>query len=257
MSQILELKRGLTYGPVNSRRLGRSLGINILPSGTKLCSLDCAYCQYGWTGAHEAQPKRDYGLPSPADVRAALEAALLSLPEPPAYLTFSGNGEPTLHPRFPAMVEEARAARDRLAPSAKTAILSNSTTSGDPAVRAALLRLDVRIMKLDAGTEATFARYSRPCAGIDLEAITRGLVALSAAAPIAIQTLFTTGRNGNLGEDEIEAWRNRLLRIRPQSVQIYTLARGYPDKDIAPATLAELLDVQAELELTGQPSRVF
>jgi wyosine [tRNA(Phe)-imidazoG37] synthetase (radical SAM superfamily) len=257
MSQILELKKGLTYGPVNSRRLGRSLGINILPRGTKLCSLDCAYCQYGWTGAHEARPGRDYGLPSPADLRAALEAALLSLPEPPAYVTFSGNGEPTLHPLFPAMVDEARAARDHLAPSAKTAILSNSTTSGDPAVRAALLRLDVRIMKLDAGTEATFARYSRPCAGIDLETVTRGLVMLSAAAPIVIQTLFTTGKNGNLGGAEIEAWRARILRIPPESVQIYTLARGYPDKDIAPATPDELRGVQALLDQAGIPSQVF
>jgi wyosine [tRNA(Phe)-imidazoG37] synthetase (radical SAM superfamily) len=257
MSRILELKKGLTYGPVNSRRLGRSLGINILPRGTKLCSLDCAYCQYGWTGAHEARPGRDYGLPAPADVRAALEAALLSLPEPPAYLTFSGNGEPTLHPLFPAMVDEVVAGRDRLASAAKTAILSNSTTAGDPAVRAALLRLDVRIMKLDAGTEATFARYSRPCGEIDLEAITRGLVALSAAAPIIIQTLFTTGSNGNLGGAEIEAWRDRLVRIRPESIQIYTLARGYPDKDIAPATPDELRGVQALLDRAGVPSRVF
>jgi wyosine [tRNA(Phe)-imidazoG37] synthetase (radical SAM superfamily) len=257
MSQILELKTGLTYGPVNSQRLGRSLGINILPRKTKLCSFDCVYCQYGWTGAHESRPGRDYGLPSPAELRAGLEEALRAQAEPPAYITFSGNGEPTLHPAFAAMVEEATAARDRLAPSARTAILSNSTTAGDPAVRTALLRLDVRIMKLDEGTAETFARYSRPCAGVDLETVTRGLEALSTAAPVTVQALFTTGKNGNLGAAELKAWRARLVRIKPELVQIYTLARGYPDKDIAPATADELQGVKDVLDRAGIPAEVF
>ncbi len=257
MSQILGLKTGLTYGPVNSRRLGRSLGINILPRETKLCSFDCVYCQYGWTGAHEARPGRDYGLPSPPDVRAALEDKLRSLAEPPAYITFSGNGEPTLHPLFGQMVDEAIAARDLLAPAARTAVLSNSTTAGDQAVRAALLRLDVRIMKLDAGTAATFDRYSRPCPGVDLESVTRGLEALASTAPVIVQALFTNGKNGNLGAAELEAWRARLVRIKPELVQIYTLARGYPDKDISPASLDDLRTVKRALDEPGIPSQVF
>jgi len=257
MSQILGLKTGLTYGPVDSRRLGRSLGINILPRDAKLCSLDCVYCQYGWTKVHELRPRPESGLPAPREVRSALEQKLRSLSAPPAYITFSGNGEPTLHPDFGTMVGEATAVRDRLAPSARTAVLSNSTTAGDPAVRAALLRLDVRIMKLDAGTAAIFARYSRPCPGVDLETVTSGLEALSSAAPVIVQALFTNGKNGNLRAAEVEAWRARLVSIRPEMVQIYTLARGYPDKDIAPATLEDLRGVKAILDQAGVSSRIF
>jgi wyosine [tRNA(Phe)-imidazoG37] synthetase (radical SAM superfamily) len=257
MSQILGLKKGLTYGPVNSRRLGRSLGLNILPRETKLCSFDCVYCQYGWTGAHVARAGRDYGLPSPADLAAALDAKLRSLDEPPAFITFSGNGEPTLHPRFAEMVDAANAARDRRAPSARTAILSNATTAGDPAVQTALLRLDVRIMKLDAGTSSAFARYNRPCPGVDLEAVTSGLAALAARAPVIIQALFTVGKNGNLSAEEIEAWRDRLLRIKPAGVQIYTLARGYPDKNIAPATRDDLRAVAGRLADSGIRGELF
>ena len=257
MSQILGLKTGLTYGPVDSRRLGRSLGLNILPRRAKLCSFDCAYCQYGWTGTHSLRGESAVDLPSPDDLASALEDVLRSLPAPPAYITFSGNGEPTLHPRFGAMVEAAIAARDRLAPGARTAILSNATTAGVPGIRSALLRLDVRIMKLDAGTEATFARYNRPCAGVDLEGVTAGLEALAAEAPLVVQALFASGTNGNLGGAEIDAWRRRLLRIRPQIVQIYTLARGWPDREIVPAAPGELLAVKRGLDDAGIPAQVF
>lgn len=257
MSQILGLKKGLTYGPVDSRRLGRSLGINILPRDAKFCSLDCVYCQYGWTKVHELRPRPGSGLPTPREVRTALEEKLRSLPAPPAYITFSGNGEPTLHPDFGAMVGEAIAARDLLAPQAKTAILSNSTTVGGAAVRRELLRLDLRVMKLDAGNAAVFERYSRPCAGVDLETITRGLTELAGTAPMTIQALFTSGKNGNLVSENLDAWRVRLLTIRPAQVQIYTLARGYPDADIDPATPEELRDVKAMLDKAGVLARVF
>jgi wyosine [tRNA(Phe)-imidazoG37] synthetase (radical SAM superfamily) len=257
MSQILGLKKGLTYGPVDSRRLGPSLGINILPRDAKFCSLDCVYCQYGWTKVHGLRPRPGSGLPAPGEVRTALEEKLGSLPSPPAYITFSGNGEPTLHPDFGAMVGEAIAARDLLAPQAKTAILSNSTTVGDAAVRSALLRLDLRIMKLDAGSSEVFLRYNRPCPGLDLETITQGLRELARKAPITIQALFTSGKNGNLVLDNISEWRARLLTIRPSLVQIYTLARGYPDADIAPATPEELRAIKTMLDRAGVPSQVF
>jgi wyosine [tRNA(Phe)-imidazoG37] synthetase (radical SAM superfamily) len=257
MSQILGLKKGLTYGPVDSRRLGRSLGINILPRDAKLCSLDCVYCQYGWTKLHDLRPRSGADLPAPREVRAALEEALRNLPAPPAYITFSGNGEPTLHPDFGSMVDEAIAARDLLAPRAKTAVLSNSTTVGDPAVRGALLRLDSRIMKLDAGSEAVFRKYSRPCPGVDLETITRGLEELARAAPLTIQALFASGKNGNLDSENLNEWRARLLAIRPARVQIYTLARGFPDAEIAPATREKLSEIKDLLDRAGVPSQVF
>ena len=126
MSQVLPLKRGVIYGPINSRRLGRSLGINLSPTKTKLCPFDCLYCHYGHTKIHTAETERHRDhFPTVTEVAAALRHALNSKVDP-AYVTFSGNGEPTIHPDFPSIVEEVKAIVRMLAPQARLAILSNS-----------------------------------------------------------------------------------------------------------------------------------
>ncbi|HSA95086.1 MAG TPA: radical SAM protein [Acidobacteriota bacterium] len=233
---ILELKKDLTYGPVRSRRLGASLGINLFPGGVKRCPFDCVYCQYGWTEETAGHlDRRIAALPSPDDVERAVIQALDGLPELPAYLTFSGNGEPTLHPDFPEMVERVNGIRRRLSVETRTAALSNSARVADPAVRGALARLDVRIMKLDCGTEETFRRYNRPAPGLTLGAISDGLRALSGTAPVTIQTLVAGGTAGNLEDDEGRAWIDRLVAIKPAAIQLYTLARGTPSTDLAAA----------------------
>jgi len=228
---LLDLKTGITYGPVRSRRLGRSLGINLLGSAAKVCTFDCLYCQYGWTPAAGIPHAEREGLPAPDEVLLAVESALAALDEPPAYLTFSGNGEPTLHPRFGEIVDGVTAVRDRLAPAARTAVLSNSARVNEPSVRSALGRLDVRIMKLDAGTEATFRRFNRPIAGVTLAAVLEGLRALGG---VTIQALFAQGPDGNAGTEEIRAWVDAVVSVKPIAVQIYTLARGYPSEGIGP-----------------------
>jgi wyosine [tRNA(Phe)-imidazoG37] synthetase (radical SAM superfamily) len=251
---LLEPKRGITYGPVRSRRLGRSLGINILPAGRKLCNFDCRYCQYGWTDRALFAAATAETFPTAGDVLAAVALALEVLPEPPAYLTFSGNGEPTLHPRFGELVEGVRELRDRLAPTARTAILSNSTRVTDPTVRAALARLDVRIMKLDVGTEAGLRTYNGATAGITLEAITDGLRALP---DVTIESLFTAGPAGNLAPAEVDAWLGRVAAIRPRVVQLYSLDRGAPCAELTRAPREELEAVGARLAALGVPAEIF
>jgi len=119
----LRPKEGITYGPVRSRRLGRSLGINLMPPRRKVCTFDCVYCQYGRTASFSVD-SAESGLPTVPEVAAAVELSLAGLAEPPEWLTFSGNGEPTLHPEFPAMVEAVDTLRDRLCPATGTAVLS-------------------------------------------------------------------------------------------------------------------------------------
>jgi wyosine [tRNA(Phe)-imidazoG37] synthetase (radical SAM superfamily) len=251
---LLPLQRGIIYGPVQSRRLGRSLGINVLPSDRKACNFDCRYCQYGWTdrSALDAMTESDY--PAVPEILDALSSALRALLEPPRYLTFSGNGEATLHPRFGEIVDGVNAIRDRLVPQARTAILSNSSRAMDREIREALMRLDVRIMKLDCGTEGRFARFNRPVGGITIESITEGLRALP---DTTLQTLLVRGTYGNLDDAELDAWLGRVGSIRPRRVQLYTLDRKAPDQDLVPATREQLEKIRTRVAALGIEAEVF
>ncbi len=251
---LLELKKEIIYGPVNSRRLGRSLGINILPAHRKICPFSCVYCQYGWTKDHVLRTNPSLDLPSVDAVKKALKKALLHMDNPPAYITFSGNGEPSLHPDFSYIVDEVTVLRDKLAPEAKTAILSNSALVADKSLRKTLSRLDVRIMKLDCGAPDIFKRYNQPCPGVDLETITEGL---SLLPDVDIQTLVSGGQAGNLGTQNTTAWIERLKYIRPLSVQLYTLDRGYPAKNLRPANRDELDNIKARVQKVGIRIGVF
>ena len=251
---LLQPQGGITYGPVRSRRLGSSLGINLLPAGRKLCNFDCLYCQYGWTDPSLAAVTAAAEFPQVDRVLEAVAARLHDLPETPRFLTFSGNGEPTLHPRFGDLVDGVAALRDRLAPAARTAILSNSSRVGIPEVRDALARLDVRIMKLDAGSETGFERYNRPAGGLGIDEICEGL---SALPDTTLQALFTAGPAGNLAEEEIEAWLGRVASIRPRAVQIYSLDRGVPCDRIAPAAREQLEEIHSRLAALGVAADVY
>jgi len=251
---LLSPQRGIVYGPVRSRRLGRSLGINLLPAGRKVCNFDCAYCQYGWTDPAQLAATTVADYPDVEAVLRAVAAALEGLAEPPAYLTFSGNGEPTLHPRFGEIVTSVNALRDRLAPGARTALLSNSSRVAEPAVREALAALDQRIMKLDAGTEAGFRRINGPLGGLTLETVVEGLRLL---ADVTLQTLLVDGPDGNLEARELDAWLARVATIRPRAVQLYTLDRAAPSDGIEPATREQLHAIGGRLGALGVPAQVF
>jgi len=251
---LLELKQGIIYGPVNSRRLGWSLGINILPSSKKVCAFNCVYCQYGWTKIHKAARRKLWGMPSVKAVGKALKSALNSLPAPPAYITFSGNGEPTLHPDFNQIVDEVQSVRNQLAPRTKTAVLSNSALVTDKSVREALAKLDVKIMKLDCGSQEMFEKYNQPCTGIDLEDITEGLAQLS---NVSIQTLVSAGKSGNLNQRSINDWIERLKHIKPSFVQLYTLDRDYPANDLSPLTREKLNQIKIQVQAAGLSAEIY
>ncbi len=266
---LLGPKRSVTYGPVRSRRLGASLGINALPPGLKVCTFDCLYCQYGWTDralvdrlvtGRDASCAPGAGgdggacFPSVDEVLEGVDEALARCSAPPAYLTFSGNGEPTLHPDFPALVDGVIRIRDRRAPTARTAVLSNSTRAGDAVVRDALRRLDVRIMKLDAGTPATFERYNRPVEEASLDAIVEALRCLGS---VTIQSLFAGGPAGNASPAEVGAWVERVGEVAPLEVQLYTLDRAWPSALIERLDDADLAAIRSALASRGIAARIF
>ncbi len=255
----IPLQRGVVYGPVLSRRLGRSLGLNLLPDEIKVCSLDCRYCQYGWTGLLATNPAQfSRFLPPREAVARELEAVLSELAAagtPPDTLTFSGNGEATLHPDFPGIVEDALPLRDRHAPACRTAILSNATQVHRPDVRAALLRLDDPILKLDAGTQEAFLRLNGPAPGVTFAGVLEGLRALSGR--ILLQALFVTGSEDNTTDDAVRAWVEAVVSIRPRAVQIYTLDRGPADRALRPAPQARLREIARLLAEAGVRAEVF
>ena len=220
MSRVLPLQKGVIYGPVDSRRLGRSLGINLMPTAYKVCSFNCVYCHYGWTRYLETDLSgRLCDLATVEAVESALRKSLETI-EPPQYITLCGNGEPTLHPDFARMVDTVLRVRDSAGSPAKVAILSNSTGVCRPGVREALQRLDARMMKLDAGTQDVLARINRPAGGVALEKIVNGLSDLS---EVTLQSAFVTGEVSNCSDEDIEAWLSQVVRINPIYVQVYSL----------------------------------
>ncbi len=241
---LLELQRGITYGPVQSRRLGSSLGINILPLGRKVCSFNCLYCQYGCSRGISARGLHRFKFPRFSLIAEAVAHALKTLPQPPRYITFSGNGEPTLHPEFDKIVTGIIQLRDELAPRSRTAILSNSSTVHQPYNREILARLDVPIMKLDVGLPETFRAYNRPTKEIELEEIVQGLSELK---NVTIQALFTGGPRGNFTEEGLEAWIGQVKKISPRLVQVYSLARSSPTSNITKLDRTELMRIQSRL----------
>jgi wyosine [tRNA(Phe)-imidazoG37] synthetase (radical SAM superfamily) len=208
----------IVNGPVGSRRLGTSLGLNLLPAASKLCSFDCPYCECGYNTPRLPGSR----WPSPDEVAHALRRALERLPAVPDWITFSGNGEPTLHPRFPVVVARVLAVRAELAPGARTAVLSNGLTAGQPAIRAALGALDARIMKLDPGPmeRVNGVRYD----------VNRLVASYRALKPYTIQAMVTRGDGWDgAGPASLAPWLGLLARAEPDVVQLYSLARAPAD----------------------------
>jgi wyosine [tRNA(Phe)-imidazoG37] synthetase (radical SAM superfamily) len=225
---LLELQNKIVYGPIHSRRLGRSLGINILPPSQKMCSFNCLYCQYGFGNKINSKNKEPV-FPDQKRVLLAVEKTLKNLTPPPAYLTFSGNGEPTLHPEFPEIVDGIITLKKRWCPESSTAILSNSSTTTRPKIKSALEKLDYRIMKLDAGEPNTFRTFNQPENEIKLETIVAGLSQLK---EVTIQTLLAAGPQGNFHKKNVSAWIEKLKIISPITVQLYSLTRSSPCPDV-------------------------
>jgi len=244
--KVLPLQKGIVYGPVSSRRLGVSLGINLMPTARKVCSFNCVYCQYGRTAALSMRPD-SAELPSLLDVERALRKALAVM-EAPRFITFSGNGESTIHPDFPAIARAVRQVRDELSPGSQIALLSNSTGLLIPGISEAIDELiDLPVMKLDAGDEETFRAIARPAPGITLENIAEGMRRLR--KPFAVQTLFVRGRVNNSEGPALDAWIALVGEIRPTAVQIYSLDRPFPTRGL------EIVPQERLEEIASQTNR--
>ncbi|MBQ6432761.1 MAG: radical SAM protein [Bacteroidaceae bacterium] len=242
------------FGPVHSRRLGLSLGINLMPDDGKVCTFDCIYCECGLN----AERRPHHHRPSREEVAAALASQLQQMHETdvhPDVLTFAGNGEPTAHPDFPGIIDDTISLRDRFCPEARISVLSNATQILKPAVHAALMRIENNIQKLDTVDVDYIRRVDRPTGHYDLEALIEGLVAFD--GHVIIQTMFMRGSDAdgadvsNTSEAFVAPWLQALERIRPESVMIYTVARETPISSIAKARPDELDAIAERVRAAG------
>lgn len=248
----------IVYGPIRSRRLGRSLGINLLPGGAKVCNMNCTYCQYGWTRGPRHTTARSRGWPAPLEVEAAVLQRLdraADYDELIDRLTVAGHGEPTLHPQFAEIADQLSRLRDAVAPDIRLAILSNSTTAAWPDVRRGLAFFDDRYMKLDAGDPITYASINGPGASIGSV-----IDALSDLPNIVVQAMFVTdgiGEIDNTTEGALQPWLAALERIRPLAVHIYTIDRAPASPTLRPVTRRRLREIAEHVRAAGFPADVF
>ncbi len=250
----IPLQSSIIYGPIQSRRLGVSLGVNILPGAVKTCNFNCVYCQYGSTKARWDTLVQRTNWPSLAEILSETEKAIRSLTISPDYLTLAGNGEPTAHPRFREIVEGLCQVRDNVAPKAKTAILSNASFLGNPDVRHAIESLDLKILKLDCGEGGLFLRYNRPTNHISFDSIVRDLRGME---NVTVQTLFTGGPHGNDNPASVDRWVHYLKSISLSTVQIYSLDRDCEDRSLRSLSREELFGIKRRLQKEGIPAEIF
>jgi wyosine [tRNA(Phe)-imidazoG37] synthetase (radical SAM superfamily) len=255
----LDLLATIVYGPIYSRRLGRSLGINVLPAGVKVCNFNCAYCQYGWTrpralGACDLAGR----WPTPEAVadavgrrlaRAAMEGERLDR------ATIAGHGEPTLHPEFFRVVAALRKVRDRVAPGVRLCVLSNASTVLMPDTHRALRGLDERHMKLDAGDDRLVCGLNGSTVAPDATA-----AALRALGGVTLQSMFVrdpTGRLDNSGAAPVRAWLDLVRRVCPIEMHVYTIDREPAWQKLQPVALRRLREIAREVQAVGIPAFAF
>lgn len=223
------------FGPIHSRRLGVSLGVNLMPRDGKICSFDCLYCEAGFN----AQGPGKSGLPSRAEVCRLLRDKLEQMQrdgQKPDVITFSGNGEPTLHPEFAGIIDDVLELRDTYFPAAKVSVLSNSTQLHRPDVVEALRRVDNNILKLDSAVESTMRTLDRPASpAFTVDSVVEQLAAF--ADNCIIQTMFTAGEYDgksfdNTTDAEVAALIDAYRRIKPAEVMVYSIDRRTPAQNL-------------------------
>ena len=223
---VTMLREKLVFGPIFSRRLGASLGINLLPERGKLCNFDCVYCECGWN----RDGRDDTRLPSPEELAAALETKLSECADDGVKIdsiTFSGDGEPTLNPHFAQMTDIALSLRDRFYPEAKVSVLSNATTVCREDVRLALMRVDNPILKLDAAADAAAAKINQPQGHYSVRETVEALKAFD--GDFILQTMFLRFPGfDSLSEENLAGWMNIVRELRPREIMVYTLDREAP-----------------------------
>ena len=240
------------FGPVNSRRLGVSLGINLMPNDGKVCSFDCLYCECGFNADFRPKHKR----PTREEVKIALAEVLKQRHannEPLDDITFAGNGEPTGHPDFKAIVEDTVEVRNQYFPEAKLSVLSNSTYIYKEDIREALMMVDNNILKLDTVNMDYIKKLDRPQQpNYDVKDVIENLKKFD--GHVIIQTMFLCGDGmDNTGEQYVAPWLEAVKDIKPEKVMVYTIDRETPDKKLEKASHATLDAIKARVEALGIP----
>ena len=242
------------FGPVHSRRLGVSLGINLLPADGKICTFDCVYCECGYN--RDFRPSKK--MPTREEVRQALEQKLIDMTHngpSPDVLTFAGNGEPTANPQFSEIIDDTIALRDLYFPKAKVSVLSNSTFIHSPKVFAALCRVDNNILKLDTVDPDYIQLVDRPTGRYDLERLISFMKAFQ--GKLIIQTMFLRGKTDegvscdNISDRYVLPWLEVVKSIAPSKIMIYTIDRETPGRNLRKATHEDLDRILELLKVNG------
>ena len=243
----------IIYGPVRSRRLGLSLGVNLLPLEAKLCTFDCIYCECGWNGENAGSRRFN----SREQVAAALESTLVAMAadsQLPDVITFAGNGEPTMHPDFEGVIADTIALRDKYAPTAKISVLSNATQLHRADVVRALERVDNNILKIDSLDEEMARLINKPCCNYSVAKVVEQLKAFN--GKVIVQTMFLRGQYegrvvDNTTEEQIVAWLEAVKAIAPESVMVYSIARDTPCKTLQKVEREELEKIAERVRALG------
>lgn len=240
-------------GPIHSRRLGISLGVNLLPKDAKICSFDCVYCECGWNKDHK-------GGHFP-DADAVMEELEAKLKEEVAegrnidVITFAGNGEPTLHPRFAEVIDRTIALRNKYVPQAKVSVLSNATRMTDPKVHAALLKVDNNILKIDGAFDRTIHLIDQPTdKNYSVRQVVNGMKSFQ--GQLIVQTMFVRGMHDgkvvdNTTPEEVNAWCDLMREIKPHQIMVYSLDRPTPEPNLVKVSKEEMAQFVAPLVAEG------
>ena len=232
------IREETVFGPIRSRRLGSSLGINLLPRHGKICTFDCIYCECGWN----KDGRGDQVLPTAAEVRSALEdklAACMLEGTRIDSITFSGDGEPTLNPEFPRIIDDTLLLRDAYYPGAKVSVLSNATRVHIPEIAAALKRVDNPILKIDAPTDELIAKINNPAPGYRLERVLEALRGFH--GDFVLQTMFLRSPDFDSSSPEfLDGWMDIVRDLKPRKIMVYTIDRPTPAAGLEKFTAAQM-----------------
>lgn len=243
------IREDTVFGPIHSRRLGASLGVNLLPKNGKICTFDCIYCECGWN----KDGKGDTLLPRREDVKNALESKLISLSDSGTHIdsiTFSGDGEPTINPHFPEIIDDTIALRNRYFPNAKVSVLSNASRVHIPKVFEALKKVDKAIMKIDAPTDHLISLINRHAPGYSLKRVISALEKFDGA--FVLQTMFLRSPFFDSSDEKVlNGWKDIVRQLNPQEIMVYTIDRPTPEERLEKFTAEQMYSLVEDLIKEG------
>ena len=232
------IREETVFGPIHSRRLGSSLGINLLPEKGKICTFDCIYCECGWN----KDGRNDTQLPSAKKVRNALEIKLQQCKSGGIAIdsiTFSGDGEPTINPEFPQIIDDTIRLRDKYYPQSKITVLSNATMVHKPEVFNALRKVDNPTMKIDAPTNELVEKINHPAPGYDIHRVVEALKRFE--GNFILQTMFLKSKDFDSSSPEVLCgWMDIVRLLKPREIMVYTIDRPTPEEGLQKFTVDEM-----------------